>query len=338
MEILYLWLEEEIVLRDKGLNFSGDYRFEQLTDFDNRTVMIKVTDNPKSVERFFGNHLQNLTAIVGANGVGKSTILDFLIRLLTNNTYLGEKWLAVFFDSSENTIYTYHTLFDLDKKYKQENIWKVSVNYSGKNADVKQPEHVELRYNMIHHSPNDWSLPFLSNTKLIFYSPAFDLRNYPDKVKNNKNYEDVSTNQLLYSDSENDYEKQFDQIELHRFQNTLRQFQLAQSDLADLKQLRIPTEIQVIFRKTSKVDESDLGSETSMVYRFLRDLGSKNGHMCNDLIEDAQKTRKRINVQKAKLEKVKSWFLVNLLDNFFDNLSGYKDLHDKMFHVSLEEY
>jgi predicted ATPase len=336
MQLLYLWIEDEIVIQNNGFNFSSKYKFDIEVNRDTMSAKVSVEQNHSHIEKLFGENIPDLTAIVGANGVGKSTLLDFVIRLLSNNTYLGEKYLVIFLDETHQSMITYHTLYKLSNTAQIDKVWKVAIE--GENLDLKlaEPRYQQIYYGQKNY-PNDWSLSFLKTTKSIFYSPAFDLRNYPDKVKNSKNYEDVSTNYLLYADSEADYEKNFDQVEHHRFQNTLRQFQLAQSNLSDLRELNIPKEIQIVFTKTNKVDKSDLGIETASVYEYLRKQGSSNGQKCNTLIENAQKTKSRVQIQKAKLEKVKSWFLVNLLDNFFDNLSEYKDLQDKMFYVSLEE-
>ncbi len=72
--IHYIWFENYINFHNQGLNLSSKYIFAYNPDDD--TIIVK--DNSQSyIDNFFGDYI-TLTAIVGQNGVGKTSILRFI--------------------------------------------------------------------------------------------------------------------------------------------------------------------------------------------------------------------------------------------------------------------
>jgi len=84
MELVYLWVEEYKNIEKQGFNFSP--RFE--CDYDEDTNKLTIDENKDYVSIFPDNI--NITAIVGENGSGKSTILESLQDVLSENF---SKWL-----------------------------------------------------------------------------------------------------------------------------------------------------------------------------------------------------------------------------------------------------
>ncbi|CAA6800127.1 MAG: Unknown protein [uncultured Sulfurovum sp.] len=78
MELVYLWVEKYKNIENQGFNFSP--RFE--CHYDGEGLTIK--DNPDYIPDFFGENI-NVTAIVGKNGSGKSSVLELLQKLLIVN-------------------------------------------------------------------------------------------------------------------------------------------------------------------------------------------------------------------------------------------------------------
>lgn len=72
-ELLYLWIDKTkySCFDNNEFNFSPNYIFH----FDGNTVAGKKIDYPNVYEN---TNITNITAIVGANGVGKTTLLDFI--------------------------------------------------------------------------------------------------------------------------------------------------------------------------------------------------------------------------------------------------------------------
>lgn len=77
MELVYLWVEEYKNIKKQGFNFSPRFRCE----YDEDTKELNIVDKDKTGEfyskNFFADNI-NITAIVGENGSGKSSILELL--------------------------------------------------------------------------------------------------------------------------------------------------------------------------------------------------------------------------------------------------------------------
>jgi len=81
MELVYLWVEKYKNIKEQGFNFSP--RFECSYDGENLTI----TPTPeKEIENFFGKNI-NITAIVGENGSGKSSVSKLIFLLLYCKNY-----------------------------------------------------------------------------------------------------------------------------------------------------------------------------------------------------------------------------------------------------------
>jgi len=105
MELVYLWVEEQ------DFNFSPRFECKFYAEYDEEENLeddCKLEIKPKEYINIFPSNI-NITAIVGKNGTGKSTLLRD-IRLLHSNFFDG---FAIFIDKDNNIFY----LGD-DTKYK----------------------------------------------------------------------------------------------------------------------------------------------------------------------------------------------------------------------------
>jgi predicted ATPase len=80
MELVYLWVEGYKNIKKQGFNFSPRFRCE----YDEVTKELEIVDKEKTGEfypkNFFGDNI-NITAIVGENGSGKSSLVfDFIMN------------------------------------------------------------------------------------------------------------------------------------------------------------------------------------------------------------------------------------------------------------------
>lgn len=77
MELVYLWVEDYKNIKNQGFNFSPRFRCE----YDEKENKLEIIDKEKIGEiypkNFFGENI-NITAIVGENGSGKSSLLELL--------------------------------------------------------------------------------------------------------------------------------------------------------------------------------------------------------------------------------------------------------------------
>jgi predicted ATP-binding protein involved in virulence len=102
MELVYLWVEEYKNIRNQGFNFSP--RFE--CEFDEDTKELTITENKDYVNIFPKNI--NVTAIVGENGSGKSSINEVL-GLFTWDEDINNNSFLVFFDEKNFLFKKRHT-------------------------------------------------------------------------------------------------------------------------------------------------------------------------------------------------------------------------------------
>jgi len=83
VELVYLWVEDYKNIHRQGFNFSPRFRCK----FDGETLTIDENvdekGNKQYIENFFGDNI-NVTAIVGKNGSGKSSVLEVLAFLYWN--------------------------------------------------------------------------------------------------------------------------------------------------------------------------------------------------------------------------------------------------------------
>lgn len=74
MELVYLWIERYNNIYKQGFNFCSEYEF----DFDyEKNILQFNTLEPKKI-KLFDDAFLNITAIIGKNGSGKSSVLKFL--------------------------------------------------------------------------------------------------------------------------------------------------------------------------------------------------------------------------------------------------------------------
>ena len=88
MELVYLWVEEYKNIKNQEFNFSA--RFECKYDGENLTI----TENKDYVSNFPDNI--NITAIVGENGSGKSSVLNIILEIVEEE--IKNKYILVFND------------------------------------------------------------------------------------------------------------------------------------------------------------------------------------------------------------------------------------------------
>lgn len=81
VELCYLWIKEDDtkLIKEQGFNFSSKYIFEwEYCSQEKKTIKIKIRKNENYIDKFFGENIINISAIVGENGAGKSTVLSNL--------------------------------------------------------------------------------------------------------------------------------------------------------------------------------------------------------------------------------------------------------------------
>ncbi|CAA6814091.1 MAG: Unknown protein [uncultured Sulfurovum sp.] len=96
MELVYLWVEDYKNIQKQGFNFSPRFECEYV---DNELTIIEKKED-EYIKDFFGENI-NVTAIVGKNGSGKSSVLNF-VRLFLEEKYRIEKKAILIFHNRKN--------------------------------------------------------------------------------------------------------------------------------------------------------------------------------------------------------------------------------------------
>jgi len=105
MELVYLWVEDYKNIHKQGFNFSPrfecEYKDGNLTICDKKEKDNKCK-NKDYIENFFGDNI-NVTAIIGKNGSGKSSVLELLFYLCAKGIKeQGENFYAIYFSLKLN--------------------------------------------------------------------------------------------------------------------------------------------------------------------------------------------------------------------------------------------
>lgn len=92
MELIYLYLESEIFHPSAELNLSGNIRISK------EQKVLSILEREEKIPRnFFGNHIANVSYIIGENGSGKTSLFRFLIsELVSGNANKTSRFVAVF--------------------------------------------------------------------------------------------------------------------------------------------------------------------------------------------------------------------------------------------------
>lgn len=301
MKLVFCWIEEYKNIKEQGFNFGSEYFFEVIKK--SNTLEISAKENEAFIADFFtvdSNGFDNITAIVGENGVGKSNLLVILCEILSN---------GLSFEDGKFSLQIYES----NGKYYMNQIgnWKI----------------VNLTKFIIKKEYNTF------NAEVVYYNPNIDAHK-PLDVDFFNFCTDISSTTLF----ENDYHKNKFSLEnlhplkIHLLENTRRQIAFnifwnnSIKDDRIKKDISIPLKLNIdILRESPHV----LTLGNGATHRGLSDVPDNFKDFFNKGIdifwkEEGKRDKSSFTSNEYK-EKIKLRFLILLWNNLFVNLSKNPD-------------
>lgn len=241
-QLVFFWVEKYRNLENVGVNFGSEFIFQ--VQYSHGAIQIEKEGNGKYVNNFFlsetDNKVNNISAIIGENGCGKSNLLAALRIALSHNW--GNYNLSI-----------------KDSKFLL--IFKTNVGFGYiSNAEVITDTLVPLSYD---------------DLAVIYYSPIIDFSNYSPGYPSFKY--DVSSNVLLseeYLDVQGFRFESKDPILFHKHQDTWRQINFVQNlsktqRKAISELIRLPEKVTISTYLSGKVNKEHIPVELNSCFEAL---------------------------------------------------------------------
>ena len=291
----FLFREEEII------NFGGKYIYDFFLKVN--TIEVKRKANINFIEDFFGDNISLISAIVGSNGAGKTSLINSIL-LNFNNKSIGiiDCGMVVMIFEEEDVV----------------NI--VFINHSKKAYVVKT---IDFKSN-----PTNTKV---ENISTIFYTPILDIREFYINFSNS-HFIDVSKYRLFQNDTEDEEDGGFSKLsEFHLSENLKRWInfsnELGQNFKSDLNYLNKFDSTEIVINRVFSLLK-DRFNDTSYAFRdFALKFYSKwqNEFHKNEKVTNQE--RLKLNLILSVIEKT-----YNILEK-----TGNRYLEEGRVSISVDE-
>lgn len=80
MELIYIWIQNYNCLENIGFDFSDEFNF----NFDIKSSTLIINEGNTRIDNFYGKNISNISALIGKNGIGKTTACEFIYSYIGN--------------------------------------------------------------------------------------------------------------------------------------------------------------------------------------------------------------------------------------------------------------
>ena len=303
---IYIRKHSYLVDNPLTLNFGGEYLYSFKEE--GQSLIISRNQNDKYIPNFFNisesdSKIELLSAIVGENGVGKSSILDIIRSVFSKSEGFTYKEVVVLVENEGETRILYSNI-------------PFKCYLEGKLLE-------EIG------KPNNNTSSYQS----IYYSPHFDLKynsNYDEL-----DYYDISLDEYIKQDLNNI--KQNDIQDIHNelnFKNTLRIIEFITSDIFQQKKILSVFEIPkyeyafLIFKvkkhRKNDAKEVSLWNTPSQFMRTIKDIYKRLEHEISTGAENCRKNNvDRLTIRKYILKRIVVLSILSVIVDMLEEKNTY---------------
>ncbi|WP_247236437.1 AAA family ATPase [Telluribacter sp. SYSU D00476] len=295
MEIHYIWIKDFGYLQKAEINLSARFIFKLTPTSESEEMYnLQITRNEDFTENFFEeDNIQNVTAIIGKNGSGKSSILNYLKTYLPDGSY----------DEIKNDIIVFSTIISDQEYYivAYPMHMKLTLDSNISHFEARPYESFkEINNNYLDKNPQE-------DISYIYYS--YFLEKNPILKYNSEGLVDLSTSRLLIEKSEN-------QLISPNEETTKENLHVTASDLDYYVTSETARAVQLLASK-NKIHIPFKSPEKLFIKIDLTDyffLFNKNKD--EDVTEFIENIRK-LNTTSEPKERLINNLLLSLVCNFF---------------------
>lgn len=200
----YIWFKDYFGFHNQGINLSTKYNFSY--DPSNQSVKELNKNKNEYIDQFFGRNI-DVTAIVGQNGVGKTSLLRFVLKLRSGDL-IDTECVIVFEKDSELRAFKY---------YQDSN-----GQYIGKEIAIEGNKET-YKDERLFDELNIQRFPFARDIRFIYMTEMFNMSQYESPISGG---DDLSFAAILHEQTEDGYEEKHIQNPVVRYIHRITDRQL----------------------------------------------------------------------------------------------------------------
>ena len=342
MELVYCWIKDFENLKDIELNISGEYDIE----YKKEEKKLEIRKNLNYMENFWGNNIKNITAIIGKNGSGKSSILNFIIFLMSKvESYKYYEIIFIVKEQKKLTIVANDNLINNKNMINCDlEILKDVILYNTKKYKNEMEGKTETKINS-KEIFNRKSI--LNKMHCIYFSNIFDVNN-SEYYFRTEFYNNLSKNSLFFEARRN----YFDEVDINdygffRQYMILQQLNFISKNKVELKKInntkfKIPNEIIIttdydLERGDEDSIQSYSGSKEKLIRYENKDLISNFEEIIYDKLDyliDICKNKREYDLNICILYKS---FMIRIIDSYWNSICSIVHCSDKFVQERLKQ-